>query len=200
MDRLIEGYRRFRSEIWPGNHKSFETLAEEGQTPHTLVIACADSRVDPRQIFGAGPGEIFVSTNVAAMVPAYMPGGVAQGTCAVLEYAVRVLKVSRIAVLGHSQCGGVKALVAGVPPELREFVEPWMAIAADVRNTVPPADGAQQKHYETEVVKLTLANIGTYPWVAEAVEAGLLRLDGFHFDIATGSLSRLDGERLARID
>ena len=103
MDRLIEGYRRFRAEVWPGQKARYEALSSDGQKPETLVIACSDSRVDPATVFGAAPGELFVVRNVAGLVPIYQPDAGYHGTSAALEYAVRVLKVARIVVLGHVQ-------------------------------------------------------------------------------------------------
>jgi carbonic anhydrase len=194
LDRLIAGYRRFRAEVWPAERARYETLAREGQSPETLVVACSDSRVDPQTVFGAGPGELFVVRNVAGLVPPYQPDALHHGTSAALEYGVRVLKVARIVVLGHAQCGGVKAMVEGAPKEARDFVEPWMAIAEPILSRVPPNVTGQERldRCETEVVRLTLANLMSFPWIAERVEAGTLALHGFQFAVRTGVLARLE--------
>jgi carbonic anhydrase len=193
MDRLIEGYRRFRSDVWPGERKRYEALATKGQRPETLVVACSDSRVDPASVFGAGPGELFVVRNVAGLVPPYQPDGNAHGSSAALEYGVCVLKVKSIVVLGHAQCGGVRAMVEGAPAEARDFVEPWMAIAKTALGPMPPPPATEQilTHYEGEIVQLSLANLMGFPWIAEAVVAGTLVLYGCSFDVHTGVLSRL---------
>jgi carbonic anhydrase len=194
MERLIEGYRRFRAEIWPAECKRYEALAKIGQRPETLVVACSDSRVDPQTVFGAGAGELFVVRNIAGLVPPYQPDNHAHGSSAALEYGVRVLKVARIVVLGHAQCGGVRAMVEGAPAEARDFVEPWMAIAKSVLPPIPeqPPTEAVLRHYEGEIVGLSLANLMTFPWIAAAVAAGRLGLHGFSFDVHTGILSRLE--------
>ena len=201
MDRLIEGYHRFRTEIWPAEHKRYEALSARGQRPETLIIACSDSRVDPSTVFGAGPGEIFVVRNVGGLVPPYHPDSRAHDSSAALEYGVRVLKVKRIVVLGHAQCGGVRAMVEGAPAEAREFVESWMAIAKRELGPMPPppATDAILHHYEGEIVRLSVTNLKTYPWIAAAVEAGELALHGFSFAVATGVLSRLVGERFEAV-
>src|SRR5262249_8212288 len=93
MDRLLEGYLRFRRTEWPAERDRYESLAQRGQRPETLVIACSDSRVDPQTVFGAAPGELFVVRNVAGLVPPYEPDGHYHGTSAALEYGVRVLGV-----------------------------------------------------------------------------------------------------------
>jgi carbonic anhydrase len=196
MDRLIEGYRRFRTDVWPGQRARYEALSNVGQSPETLVIACSDSRVDPQTVFGAAPGELFVVRNVAGLVPIYQPDAGYHGTSAALEYAVRVLKVPRVVVLGHVQCGGVQAMVEGAPAEAQDFVEPWMSMARSVLRNVNMHDHAAPevlRQCEVEVVRLSLANLMTFPWIAEGVDAGRLTLAGFRFEIRTGILERLEG-------
>ncbi|BBK33197.1 carbonic anhydrase [Stella humosa] len=193
MDELLDGYRRFRSEVWPSERARYEQLARRGQRPKTLIVACSDSRVDPQTVFDAAPGELFVVRNVAGLVPPYSPDGVYHGTSAALEFGVRVLKVENIVVLGHAQCGGVAAMVQGAPAEARDFVEPWMSMGRSV--PPPPPDvtdpDAILDHYEVEIVRLALANLLTFPWIAEPVAAGQLALHGFRFGIRSGVLSRL---------
>jgi carbonic anhydrase len=196
MDRLLDGYRRFRAETWPEARARFEELAARGQRPHTLVIACSDSRVDPAVIFGAGPGELFVIRNVANLVPPYRPDSEYHGTSAALEFGVRVLQVSQILVMGHAMCGGINALLNGAPPEARDFVPSWMRIAADARRRVlecAPVEEAQEA-CELEAVRLSLTNLRSFPWVAEAEAEGRLALHGAHFAVATGRLMVLGVE------
>ncbi|HYZ33940.1 MAG TPA: carbonic anhydrase [Crenalkalicoccus sp.] len=193
MDALVEGYRRFRAEAWPRERARFEALAA-GQKPGAMVVTCADSRVDPQMIFAAAPGQLFVVRNVAALVPPYAPDAAYHGTSAALEFGVRVLRVPDLVVLGHGQCGGVHALLRGAPEEAADFVAPWMGIAGAARRRALACDTpeAQQEAGELEVVRLSLANLMTFPWIAEAVGAGRLRLHGAHFAIYTGLLRRLE--------
>ncbi len=202
MDDLLAGYRRFRSDIWPDARARYQAMAEKGQTPRTLIVACSDSRVDPAAVFGAGPGELFVIRNVAGLIPRYVPDGGNHGTSAALEYGVRVLKVARIVVLGHAQCGGVRAMVDGAPDEAQDFVQSWMQIAKDaVLRPHPEWDSSVDihDHYEEEVVRVSLAHLRTFPWIAEAEAAGNLSLEGCRFDIHTGVLSRLVGEEFVAV-
>jgi carbonic anhydrase len=195
MQRLIDGYRRFRTETWPAERARYEALAKWGQSPETLIVACSDSRVDPQTVFGAVPGEMFVVRNVAALVPAYHPDAGYHGTSAALEFGVRVLGVSRIVVLGHALCGGVKAMVEGAPEEARDFVQPWVAMAKPVLESVP--EGADRlTRAEAAVVQLSLDNLMTFPWIQDAVAAGKLEVHGFRFDIHTGVLDRLGPDGL----
>jgi carbonic anhydrase len=190
LDELIAGYRRFRAETWPRERARFEELAAAGQKPHTMVIACSDSRVDPQMIFSAGPGELFVVRNVANLVPPYLPDALFHGTSAGVEFAVRVLQVDRIVVMGHALCGGIRALLDGAPPQARDFVAGWMGIARRAREVALRCDVPEdrQEIAEHEAVRISLANLMTFPWVAEAVADGRLTLHGAHFGVATGRL------------
>lgn len=202
MDRLIEGYRRFRANTWPAQGPRYAVLAREGQNPETLVISCSDSRADPHVVFDAGPGELFVVRNVAGLIPPYQPDANYHGTSAAIEYAVRVLKVFRIVVMSHGQCGGVRAMVEGAPKEAQEFVKPWIGMAEPVLRSVPPHLERNDvfTHCETEVMRLSLANLLTFPWIEQAVDDGRLKLQGFRFDIQTGILTRLEGSRLVPVE
>lgn len=200
MERLIEGYRNFRDRVWPEERQRYQDLAHWGQSPQHLIIACSDSRVDPQTVFGAVPGEMFVIRNVAGLVPPYEPDAHYHGASAALEYGIRVLKIPNLVVLGHAQCGGVQAMVTGAP-KAPDFVEPWMKMAEPVLKRVPlGVTGDDLYAYcETEVVKLSLANLMSFPWIAEAVVAGTLKLQGFRFDIRSGLLTQLDGEKFSPV-
>lgn len=202
MDRLLEGYRRFRADIWPGERQRYETLSVEGQKPHTLVIGCSDSRVDPQRVFGAAPGELFVVRNVAALAPPYQPDSHYHGASAALEFGVRVLGVRQIVVLGHGQCGGVQAMLEGAPDQAKDFVEPWLTIARPALERLPDGLAPEQRlaRCEAEVIRLTLDNLLTFPWIAERVADGRLKLHGYQFAIHDGVLKRLDGDALVPVE
>ena len=186
MDALIEGYRRFRAETWPAQRARYQALAAAGQRPHTLVVACSDSRVDPATVFDAGPGELFVVRNVAALVPPWQPNGGYHGTSAALEFGVRVLGIRRLVVMAHAQCGGIGAMLHNTPGMAEDFVMSWMEIA---RDAIRP--GLTETDAETAVVRLSLLNLRTFPGIAAAEATGQLSLAGLRFDIHTGTLSQL---------
>lgn len=200
MDRLIEGYRRFRKEVWPAQRARYEELAELGQSPETMVIACSDSRVDPATVFSAGPGQLFMVRSVAGLIPSYAPDMSLHGTSAALEYGVRVLKVKRVVLLGHAQCGGVRALLDG-PQEATDFVPQWIEIAQPALRRAREAKPGEDilARCEIEVLRLSLDNLLTFPWIGEAVKAGRLQLAGFHFGIQSGVLAKLEGEKLVPV-
>ncbi len=200
MDPLLEGYRRFRAEVWPAERARYEALAHWGQSPETMVVACSDSRVDPQTIFGAVPGEMFVLRNIAGLVPPYQPDARYHGTSAAIEFGVRVLKVSRLVVLGHAQCGGVRAMALGAPEAARDFVASWVEIARPALSAEGGDAAGRLEETEAAVVRLSLANLMTFPWVAEAAAAGRLSLHGFRFDIHTGVLSRVEPDGVSPVE
>ncbi|QDH74300.1 carbonic anhydrase [Brevundimonas sp. M20] len=193
-DQIAAGYRRFRKDHWPEARAEYEALAK-GQKPHTLIVACSDSRADPALIFDAAPGELFVVRNVANLVPPYEPDGHLHGVSAALEFGVKVLNVSRIVVMGHASCGGVNAMIHGAPDNVQDFVAPWVAQGAPVVRRVceEVSENEQGQAAEEAVVRLSLDNLRTFPWIAEREAAGQIKLIGLHFGIADGVLRALKG-------
>ncbi len=199
MDDLIAGYRRFRASTWQTERSRFEALSRLGQRPRALIIACSDSRTDPQMVFNARPGELFVVRNVANIVPPYGPDDHPHGVSSAIEFAVRSLKVREIVVLGHAMCGGIQALLNGAPREVSDFVGQWVSIAEPARELAlkaPPE--LQQQVCEHEAVRLSLANLMTFPWIKDAVDAGHITLHGCFFDIRSGVLERLGDDGVFR--
>jgi carbonic anhydrase len=195
MKSLIDGYRRFRTGAWPNYRELYQRLAAGGQSPKTMIIACADSRVDPQMIFDAGPGELFVARNVANLVPPFERDAAYHGTSAAVEFAVRVLEVRDLVVMGHGLCGGVRALLEGTPPTGSDFVTHWVDMARPARDrAIATGETGEelQRTCEHECVKLSLANLLSFPWIAERVAAGKLTLHGCWFAVASGRLMLLD--------
>lgn len=196
-DRLTEGYHAFRTNSFLPRQQTWRDLAR-GQSPETMVIACADSRTDPSHLFATDPGELFVVRNVANLVPPCEADGSYHGTSAAVEYAVTSLKVRHIVVLGHGQCGGIAACLASrSAPVPGLFIGPWVGMADQAREHVlarhTDADEASlQRHLEHESVRRSLANLMTFPFVRAAVEAGMLTLHGAWFSIFDGQLHVLD--------
>ena len=194
MRHLMDGYRRFREGAWPERRALFERLAAQGQRPQVMVIACSDSRVDPAMIFDAGPGELFVVRNVANLVPPYQPDGAYHGTSAAVEFGVCSLGVQDLIVMGHGICGGVQALLADAEP-VGDFVGPWIRVAERARRLVLACEVPErQLEGERAVVRVSLENLATFPWIASRVAAGRLHLHGAHFDVRSGVLAILGSD------
>jgi carbonic anhydrase len=195
--RLLDGYRTFTSQRLPTEQSRYRELAERGQSPESMVIGCCDSRVSPEVIFDAGPGELFVVRNVANLVPVYAPDGGAHGVSAALEFAVQVLRVKHIVVLGHAQCGGVRAFVdKAAPLSPGDFIGRWMSMFIKPGEIVERRDHETMQDFATRIEKAavfrSLENLMTFPCVRILVERGKLQLHGAYFGVAEGSLSVLD--------
>jgi len=194
---LIERYRAWHGRGFVENRTWYARLASQGQRPRAMVISCCDSRIDIVQMFGAEPGDLFVLRNVANLVPPFNPDPKHHGTSAAVEYAVNALKVAHIVVVGHSNCGGVHAchdMCAGLAPELDEkssFIGRWMDILRPGYERVAavvPEPGARKAALEHEAVLTSLRNLGTFPFITEAVADGMLTLHGVFVEIGTGAL------------
>jgi carbonic anhydrase len=192
VEELLQGYRRFRSQQWPERRAVFEQLADAGQAPRAMVIACSDSRVDPTMIFNAEPGKLFILRNVANLVPPYEPDSALHATSAALEFAIRVLEVQDLIVMGHAMCGGIRVLLHGAPDTATDFLLPWMRIAEPAKRRALLRRGTDpQSDCEQESVKLSLENLLTFPWIAQRVAEQRVRLSGMIFDIRSGVLTQL---------
>ncbi len=195
MDKLIDGYRRFRDSGLATHRNRMQALACEGQHPQAMIVACSDSRADPAMVFDTAPGQLFVIRNVANLVPPYDPDGEMHGTSAALEFGVRVLEVPHLIVMGHQMCGGIRALVHGFPDQVQDFVKPWMSMAqpaVDAARAAGTPEDQIDDVCEHETVKLSLNNLRTFPWIAEREADGRLQLHGLRFGIGDGMLERLN--------
>jgi len=190
--RLIEGYEAFRTGRLPNEQSRYRDLAEQGQSPKIMVIGCCDSRVSPEVIFDAGPGELFVVRNVANLVPPFSPDGTYHGVSAALEYAVQVLRVQHIVVLGHARCGGIRAFAEqGEPLSPGDFIGKWMSMIAPAAAAIgarSEAPGSYFTRLEHAAMVTTLENLMTFPCVRILAERGRLTLHAAYFDVASGDL------------
>jgi carbonic anhydrase len=197
MDQLLVGYERFRRGYWRHHRHEFVERAQQGQSPWAMVIACCDSRVPPEIIFDCAPGEIFVVRSIANLIPTYAPDMANHGTSAALEYAVKELNVRQIILLGHSLCGGIRALVQGSASKPADFIGIWMNIAAKAGQK---ARNALHEHgdldaacrlCEQESIRTSLNNFMTFPWIKSRIDEGMLNVHGFHFDMVSGDLEQI---------
>jgi carbonic anhydrase len=197
---LLKGYRRFREQTWPRQRDRFAETLEKGQHPKLMIIGCCDSRVDPAQIFDVDPGDIFVLRNVAALVPPFETTPGQHGVSAAVEYAVQVLEVAQIVVMGHGRCGGCQAALqrdqSGIGRSEGEFLAGWITLLDEAREDVAARYGTEGREAELAMefaaIRQSLANLRTFPWLSERERAGRLKLRGAHFSIAEGRLYSLD--------
>ncbi|WP_267551235.1 carbonic anhydrase [Rhizobium rhizogenes] len=199
-DTLLNGYRNFMSGRYVDERERYRMLAERGQNPSTLVIACCDSRSAPEIIFDAGPGELFVIRNVANMVPPYEPDGNFHSTSAALEFAVLSLKVANIVVMGHGRCGGIRAALDpnAEPLSPGDFIGRWMGLLKPAAEQIQSNDimtpTERQTALERISIRNSLDNLRSFPEIKAREEEGKLNLHGAWFDISTGELWVMDPE------
>ncbi|MCA3598176.1 MAG: carbonic anhydrase [Methylobacterium sp.] len=200
--RLLEGYNTFREGRLPRERARFEEMAENGQKPEIMVIACCDSRVSPEVIFDARPGELFVVRNVANLVPPYTPDGELHGTSAALEFAVQALRVRHIVVMGHGRCGGVHSYVRRLRNPTAEdalspgdFIGRWMTLISPAAESLPAQDEEGDREYAERLavasIRNSIENMLTFPCVNILHGRGQLALHGAMFDVQTGLLRTL---------
>jgi len=188
---LIDGYRAFLIGRLRHEQDRYKGLAESGQSPRIMVIGCCDSRVSPEVIFDARPGELFVVRNVANIVPPYAPDGHAHGVSAALEFGVGALKVRHIVVLGHAQCGGVKAFAEDAEPlSPGDFIGNWMKLMSPAAEKLGPRGTLSRDEYlmrlEQANVVNSIDNLMTFPRLRTQIERGQVLVHGAYFGVATG--------------
>ena len=199
MEKLIEGYRKFRSAYYEENQKLFDALARDGQSPKTLLIGCSDSRVDPAVIFWAQPGDMFVLRNVANLVPPYAPDGNLHGSSAAIEFAVRSLKVEHVIILGHAGCGGIQALFETAEGQESDFIGGWIAVARAAHDrallralSLNASRETMLRMCEQESIAASMTNLMSFPWIRQRVELGELQIHGLWFNVQEGTLFQLN--------
>ncbi|MGZ3656077.1 MAG: carbonic anhydrase [Bdellovibrionota bacterium] len=195
--RLMAGFRHFREKYYLSDDTTYSNLKTGLQGPKTLLIGCSDSRVDPAILGGTGPGEVFVVRNVANLVPPYEVGGGKHGVSAAIEFAVVNLKVENVIILGHRQCGGIRALLFPEESQAGGFVQTWMKIAEPAKGRALAAlPGAEQTELlrccELESIRTSVENLRSFPFVAQAARDRGMAIMGIYFDIEKGELLELD--------
>ena len=196
-DKLIAGYRRFRDGYYNDNKELLVKLAEDGQFPKIALISCCDSRVEPTIIMDCEPGDLFVIRNVANLVPPCETSTTFHGTSAALEFAVNGLEVDSIIILGHTQCGGIKALMDSEPfSEPKTFIAAWMKQLENIKNEILADEkyvSAEHRSHacEKQGIAQSLKNLMTFPWIKSRVEGGQLKLHGWYYDLNSAELFAL---------
>ncbi|HET7414028.1 MAG TPA: carbonic anhydrase [Pararhizobium sp.] len=197
---LLAGYRDFRNGRYAAESQRYHELAERGQRPQTLVIACCDSRTAPEIVFNCAPGEIFVIRNIANLIPPWQPDPHFHGTSAALEFAVQALKVAHIVILGHGRCGGIQAALDpnAEPLSPGDFIGRWMHLLKPAAERIADANGLTRGERQTALERISIrhsiANLRTFPWIKALEDAGKLELHGAWFDISAGELWVMDPE------
>ena len=195
---LLDGYKSFMAHRYEPEEARYKVLAEKGQSPTTMIIACCDSRSAPETIFDAGPGEMFVVRNVANLVPPFQPDAAQHGTSAAIEFAVVALSISNIVIMGHGRCGGIRAALDphATPLAQGDFIGKWMTLLSPASEAVSKytllTSNERQTMLEHFSVRNSITNLRTFPYVKALEDEGKLAIHGAWFDISTGELWVMD--------
>jgi carbonic anhydrase len=197
---LLDGYANFMAGRFARETERYKDLADRGQNPSTMVIACSDSRSAPETIFDSGPGELFVLRNVANLVPPFMPDANLHGTSAAVEFAVKQLEITDLVVMGHGRCGGIHAALnpKGSLMVQSDFIGNWMSLLAPVAAQVAQNSWMTEAERRTALERISIrnsiGNLRTFPYIKALEDAGKLTLHGAWFDISTGELWVMDAD------
>ncbi len=197
--RLVDGFTEFRTQYYPQHRALYDKLASDGQAPKILIVGCSDARVDPAILTQTQPGDLFVIRNVGAIVPPIQRDHQFHGTSSAMEFAVRALEVEHIVVLGHALCGALGALIEGRDSPLAhyDFLFNWVRIAQPAKTAVlaampdAPVDYRRRTIEQASVLN-TVANLMTFDWLVERVQAGKLSVHGWYFDLTAAQLWSFD--------
>jgi carbonic anhydrase len=195
LDTLVQGFLRFRQEVFPQQQALFKKLAY-AQVPRAMFITCADSRIVPELITQSDPGDLFVTRNVGNVVPPYgqMNGGVSTA----IEYAVIALGVQHIIVCGHSDCGAMRAVLEPDAMERMPTVKAWLRHAEVAKIVVADncgcADHSTLDVLTEENVVAQLDHLRTHPSVASRLASGQLFIHGWVYDIESCEIRAYDAE------
>lgn len=183
FDKVLDGYHLFRDKYAHGDQSVMRYLSHYGQQPRIMVVACCDSRVDPALILQCDPGDLFVVRNVANIVPPYEKDGGHHGTSAALEFGVNVLNVEHLILLGHSQCGGIQALISEEKPQTNDFISNWVSVVETCEH--PPQNVDE---YAKVALQQSYQHCMTFPWIRNRIEQQELVIHRWFFDIQTGRI------------
>ncbi len=190
---LINGFKDFRERFTKKEKLFFQKLAKKAQKPHTMVISCSDSRVDPAILFETKPGELFVVRNVANLVPPYQPNESFSEVSAAIEFGVRHLKVKNVIVLGHAFCGGINAFCSnliGDATDESEFIGPWLKILDPASSSLDLSLSKDELLHNMEKVAIvnSIKNLRTFPWIRDLEKEKKIEIHGWWFDLESGYL------------
>lgn len=196
---LLAGYKHFRSHVYKKHSDLYSSLAEFGQKPKIMVIACVDSRVDPTTIFSAQPGELFVLRNVANLVPPFESQFDCKSIAAAIQIGVEIIGIEMILILGHTSCGGVATFIdnSNNQSSKNNFINQWTSLLKDANNElgIDKNNISKEAHcsaLEKQSIKQSIKNLNTYPFIKKKVKSGSLKVAGGYFDISKGELMTLN--------
>jgi len=201
IDSLIEGSKKFKTLYFKNNQQKFKDLVKNGQSPKTLFIGCADSRVMPNLITDTKEGDLFILRNVGNFIPPYSPDNEYHGTATGIEYAVKHLKVENIIVCGHSYCGACASLYMEHSDDT-PHIKQWLKLGDKTKKDVKELIANKPYITNDEMLRLTerislinqLENLLTYSYVKDGLDKGLIDIHGWYYKLGKGDIEYYDAE------
>jgi len=187
MQNLIPGLRKFSEEVFPQQRPLFENLSS-GQKPHTLLITCSDSRIDPNLVTQTQPGEMFVVRNAGNIVPPF--GSSRGGEEAAIEFAVEGLKVTNVVICGHTHCGAMAGLMGRVNLDSMPSLRNWLEHAAATKRRMQNSESTIAVAEENVLVQAD--NLKTHPSISAALREKRIRIFGWLYHFETGDITLYD--------
>lgn len=187
-DKLINGHKSYKNEF-KKNENLFLHLAEKGQKPKVLWIGCSDSRVVPEQIMGAQPGDLFVHRNIANIIPPH--ASKENCTAAAIKYAVNELQVRHIVICGHTECGGIKAVINSDGEKNSCHIGNWISYADEAKQRVNEKNTNENSIYLETIKENVLQqkkHLLTYDFINEKIDSHVLNIHLWLYDLHNGSI------------
>jgi len=187
LEEMLKGYHTFREKYATGDNALMQQLSYHGQKPKAMLVSCCDSRVDPALLLQCEPGDLFITRNVANIVPPFESDTGHHGTSAALEFGICYLNIKHLIILGHSQCGGIHALMNQPSLKQNDFISRWV----NVIDTLPGKEDSVDD-FAKKALHCSYQNCLTFPWIKERVEQNALWIHLWYFDIKQGEILAFD--------
>lgn len=191
MESFAKGYEIFRKKYVEGDQSIMQTLAAEGQKPRVMFVACCDSRVDPALILQCDPGDLFVVRNVANIIPPYEKDEAHHGTSAALEFAIKILNIDHLIILGHSQCGGIRALLNQSSVKPNDFIDNWVNVIQVPDHGDHGCENNCADAFARAALSQSYDNCLTFPWIVDKLARNELTIHRWFFEIEKGQIEYL---------
>tara|TARA_B100000900_G_scaffold252592_1_gene215281 strand:- start:178 stop:810 length:633 start_codon:yes stop_codon:yes gene_type:complete len=195
---LIERYQIWKKNTFEDYKNIYQQSTKEVQKPIAMIITCCDSRILENSIFGGGVGDYFIHKNIANIVPSKNDKNQNIQTLSAIEYALKVLKIPNLIILGHSNCGGVaysyKTLTYKKNINDFEYINQWISCLENSYNNIPNNFTETEKitFFEQENIKESIKNLHEYDFIEKLINENKLNVIGLWYHINSGLIKFLD--------
>jgi len=204
---LIERYQFWKKNTFEDYKNVYYEASKNLQKPIAMIITCCDSRILENTIFSGGVGDYFIHRNIANIVPSKNEKEKNIQTLSAIEYALKVLRIPNLIILGHSNCGGVehsyKTLIDKKNIDNFEYINEWLSCLKNSYNKIPNdiPDNEKITFFEQENIKQSIKNLHEYEFIVKLINEKKLNVIGLWYQIDSGLIKFLDNKnRFADLD